>query len=158
MNTLFRPFFIRFCLAGSALLLIFIVAGCAKKSIPPDPVVPYKQSYSVHGKRYHPADHAVGYRERGLASWTGKGAQGRMTASGEAYDYRALTCAHKTVPFDTVLRVTRVDTGKIVLVRVNDRGPFKHGDGRIVDLSWAAAKKLGILEQGVTKVFVEALH
>jgi rare lipoprotein A len=147
-----------FFLLAAGFFLVLAVAGCSKKSIPPDPVVPYKQSYSVHGKRYHPADHAVGYRERGLASWTGKAAQGRMTASGEAYDYRALTCAHKTVPFDTVLRVTRVDTGKIVLVRVNDRGPFKHGDGRIVDLSWAAAKKLGILEQGVTKVFVEALH
>ncbi len=138
--------------------LLFIGSGCAKKTIPDDPVSPYKHSYSVHGKKYHPQEHAVGYRERGLASWTGKRAQGRMTASGEKYDYKAMPCAHKTLPFDTVLRVTNVANGRIVLVRVNDRGPFKHGDGRIVDLSWSAAKKLGMLEQGVTKVYVEALH
>jgi rare lipoprotein A len=158
MGKMYYSFRSAFWLVVSVLMLVGFSAGCTKKSIPPDPVSPYKQSYSVHGKRYYPSDHAVGYGERGLASWTGKAAQGRMTASGEKYDYRALTCAHKTLPFDTILRVTQIDTGKIVLVRVNDRGPFKHGDGRIVDLSWAAARKLGILEQGVTKVFVEALQ
>ncbi|WP_462324211.1 septal ring lytic transglycosylase RlpA family protein [Desulfoplanes sp.] len=135
-----------------------VVTGCAKKNIQPDPVPPYKRSYSVYGKKYHPVDHARGYRERGLASWTGKEAQGRMTASGERYDFRALTCAHKTLPFGTILRVTNLGNNKTVLVRVNDRGPFKHGDGRIVDLSWSAANKLGLVEHGVSKVFVEALH
>lgn len=142
--------------------LVFMVFGsclaCAKKSIEPDPVPPYKDSYSVYGKKYHPRDEAFGYRERGLASWTGKSAQGRITASGEPYDYRALTCAHKTLPFDTILRVTNMANHRVVLVRVNDRGPFKYGRGRIIDLSWAAAKKLDMLEQGVTKVLVEVLQ
>ncbi len=140
------------------LLLLMACLGCSKKTISVDPVAPYTHSYSVGGKKYYLQEHAEGYRVRGLASWTGRKAQGRKTASGEPYDYRAMTCAHKTLPFDTILRVTHLANGKIVLVRVNDRGPFKYGDGRIIDLSWAAAKKLGMLNQGVTKVLVEAVQ
>ncbi len=93
-----------------------------------------------------------------MASCAGRNGQGRVTASGEPYDFRAMTCAHKTLPFDTVLRVTNVANNRIVLVRVNDRGPFKYGDGRIIDLSFAAARKLGMRTQGVIKVRVEVVH
>lgn len=137
---------------------MFLCSACAKKSIPSDPVSPYEDSYSVYGKRYHPRQQAQGYQDTGLASWSGKQGQGRVTASGEKYDFRAMTCAHKTLPFDTVLRVTNLSNKRTVLVRVNDRGPFKYGDGRIIDLSWNAAQKLGMLKQGVTKVRVEAVR
>ena len=140
------------------LCVVCLFCACAKKSISPDPVSPYGNSYSVYGKRYHPRQHAQGYRDTGLASWSGKQGQGRVTASGEKYDFRAMTCAHKTLPFDTVLRVTNLANTTMVLVRVNDRGPFKYGDGRIIDLSWNAAKKLGMLTQGVTRVRVEAVN
>ncbi|MFA7165582.1 MAG: septal ring lytic transglycosylase RlpA family protein [Desulfoplanes sp.] len=139
------------------LCAVVLCVACAKQSIPSDPVSPYEDSYSVYGKRYHPRQQALGYQDTGLASWSGKQGQGRVTASGEKYDFRAMTCAHKTLPFDTVLRVINLSNNKMVLVRVNDRGPFKHGDGRIIDLSWNAAKKLGMLAQGVTKVRVEAV-
>ena len=147
------------CLRCMLIILCAVVlcVACAKQSIPSDPVSPYEDSYSVYGKRYHPRQQALGYQDTGLASWSGKQGQGRVTASGEKYDFRAMTCAHKTLPFDTVLRVINLSNNKMVLVRVNDRGPFKHGDGRIIDLSWNAAKKLGMLAQGVTKVRVEAV-
>ncbi len=150
----------RYMLVFGIVIVAFLLAfsGCSKKVVHDEPISPYKHTYSVGGKRYHPLEHASGYRAKGLASWSGKQGQGRITASGEKYDYRALTCAHKTLPFDTVVRVTNVANGKFVLVRVNDRGPFKYGDGRIIDLSWAAANKLGMLKQGVTKVIVEALE
>jgi len=139
------------------LCAVLLISSCSKKSIPSDPVSPYEDSYSVYGKRYHPQQDAMGYRDTGLASWSGKQGQGRVTASGEKYDFRAMTCAHKTLPFDTVVRVINLSNNRMVLVRVNDRGPFKYGDGRIIDLSWNAAKKLGMLKQGVTKVRVEAV-
>ena len=87
---------------------------------------------------------------RGLASWYGGKFHGRRTASGERYDMHALTAAHKTLPFGTRLRVRSVHTGKEVVVRINDRGPYKHQ--RIIDLSRAAMVALGTLERGVTEV------
>jgi rare lipoprotein A len=91
--------------------------------------------------------------EEGVASFYGRAHHGRRTASGERFDMRAMTCAHPTVPFGTLLRVTDVETGRSVVVRVNDRGPYARG--RVVDLSLAAAKALGILERGVARVRVE---
>ena len=87
---------------------------------------------------------------RGMASWYGPRFHGRRTASGERYDMHELTAAHKTLPFGTRLRVRSVHTGKEVVVRVNDRGPYKHQ--RIIDLSRAAMVALGTLERGVTEV------
>jgi len=89
----------------------------------------------------------------GLASYYARALQGRRTASGTRYDGRAMTCAHRTHPFGTLLRVTDVESGKSVTVKVTDRGPF--APGRVVDLSWAAARALGILEQGLARVKVE---
>jgi peptidoglycan lytic transglycosylase len=91
--------------------------------------------------------------EVGLASYYSRALQGRRTASGTRYDGRAMTCAHRSLPFGTVLRVTDLESGRSVVVRVNDRGPF--AEGRVVDLSLAAARELGILERGVARVKVE---
>jgi rare lipoprotein A len=93
--------------------------------------------------------------EVGIASWYGKKFHGRRTASGERYDMYAMTAAHPTLPFGSVVSVTRLDTGRKVTVRINDRGPFVKG--RIIDLSYAAAKKLGIVERGIARVSV-TLH
>ena len=89
----------------------------------------------------------------GFASYYGTEFQGRRTASGARYDAHALTCAHPTAPFGTRLRVTALESGRSVVVTVTDRGPF--ADGRIVDLSLAAARRLGIVTQGVVRVRVE---
>jgi rare lipoprotein A len=93
--------------------------------------------------------------EEGLASYYGRHLHGRRTASGERYDEHAFTCAHRTLPFGTRLRVTAVETGRAVEVTVNDRGPFARG--RVVDLSLAAARTLGMVHEGVIRVRVERL-
>ncbi|GEJ55804.1 septal ring lytic transglycosylase RlpA family protein [Anaeromyxobacter diazotrophicus] len=91
--------------------------------------------------------------ETGLASYYARGLHGRLTASGERYDRHALTCAHRRYPFGTLLRVTDLESGRSVVVRVTDRGPF--AEGRIVDLSYAAARALGMLERGLARVAIE---
>ncbi len=91
-----------------------------------------------------------GAAERGIASWYGPGFHGRRTANGEVYDMHAMTAAHKTLPFDTVVEVRNRDNGRRVRVRINDRGPFVRG--RIIDLSYAAARDLGIVGPGTAKV------
>lgn len=93
--------------------------------------------------------------ERGIASWYGGKFHGRLTANGEIFDTNKLTAAHRTLPFDTRVKVTNLNTGKSVVVRINDRGPFLHG--RIIDLSQAAAMKIGMLESGTAPVTVEIL-
>ncbi len=94
-----------------------------------------------------------GFREQGIASWYGKPYHGRITASGEKYDMGQLTAAHKTLPFGVTVRVTRLDNGRQVKVRITDRGPFV--DGRIIDLSKAAAKKLDMVQDGIARVRIE---
>ena len=112
-------------------------------------------SYRVFGKEYRLLPTAEGYRERGQASWYGMKFHGHTTSNGEIYDVYQFTAAHKTLPIPSYVRVTRLDNGKSVVVRVNDRGPF-HG-GRIIDLSYAAAVKLGMERQGVADVEVEVI-
>jgi len=90
------------------------------------------------------------YYETGIASWYGPGFHGNYTANGEVYDQEGISAAHKTLPFGTVVRVVEIDTGNSVVVRVNDRGPFV--EGRIIDLSKGAARVLGIVDKGITKV------
>jgi rare lipoprotein A len=111
--------------------------------------------YEVFGKRYVPLASVQPFRERGIASWYGKRFHGQKTSSGEAYDMYAMTAAHPTLPIPSYARVTRVATGQSVVVRINDRGPF-HG-GRIIDLSYAAAHRLGIIGVGSGEVVVEAI-
>ena len=112
-------------------------------------------SYTVFGKRYYTLNSSDGYRERGIASWYGTKFHGRRTSSGEPYDMYAMTAAHKTLPLPTYVRVTNLDNGRSVVLRVNDRGPF-HAN-RVIDLSYTAASKLGILSKGTGSVEVLAL-
>ena len=103
-----------------------------------------------------PDEQAPREPEVGLASYYSRSLQGHRTASGERYDGRAMTCAHRSHPFGTVLRVTSIESGKSVLVRVTDRGPFT--PGRVIDLSLAAARKLEMTERGVARVRVERVE
>ncbi len=111
--------------------------------------------YEVAGKRYTVMDSAEGYAERGIASWYGKKFHGRRTSSGEAYDMYAMTAAHKSLPLPTYVRVKNLENGREVTVRVNDRGPFVKN--RIIDLSYAAASKLGVLEKGTAPVEIRVV-
>lgn len=98
----------------------------------------------------------IGTKITGVASYYGPGFDGRKTASGEIFDQTKLTCAHKTLPFGTKLKVTRKNNGKSVVVRVNDRGPY--AKGRVLDVSTAAAKKLGMLKAGHAEVVAEVIE
>jgi rare lipoprotein A len=111
--------------------------------------------YTVLGKTYSPFTEHRPYRARGRASWYGKRYHGQKTASGEVYDMYAMTAAHTLLPLPSYARVTSLENGRSVVVRVNDRGPFH--DDRIVDLSYAAAHKLGFINQGSAMVEVEAI-
>lgn len=114
----------------------------------------YKNSaYRVFGKPYYPLKTAKGYQETGVASWYGTKFHGQATANGELYDLYGMTAAHKTLPLPSYVRVTNLENGRAVILRVNDRGPF-YSD-RIIDLSFAAAKKLGYVDNGTARVKVE---
>ena len=112
--------------------------------------------YEVFGKRYYVQNTSVGYKEQGYASWYGTKFHGNRTSSGEPYDMYLMTAAHTSLPLPTYARVTRMDTGDAIIVKINDRGPFH--DDRIIDLSYAAAARLGILQEGTGWVEVEALN
>ena len=161
--------------AGLALLL----AGCSSKSTvgtgdypPPEPrdisgitdavprAEPYSrygnpESYVVFGKRYYTRSDSKDYKERGIASWYGSKFHGRRTSSGEVYDLYKMTAAHRSLPLPTYARVTNLRNGRSIIVKINDRGPFHNN--RIIDLSYVAAAKLGILEHGTGLVEVEAI-
>jgi rare lipoprotein A len=108
-----------------------------------------------HGRPTPKIAAVVGSKQRGKATWYGSHSQGGPTASGERFDKNKMTAAHKTLPMNTRVRVTHERTGKSVVVRINDRGPY--GKGRIIDLSPAAAKKLGIIDEGVAPVVIEVV-
>ncbi len=112
-------------------------------------------SYTVLGRTYHVMNDSRGYKERGIASWYGTKFHGQRTSSGETYSMYAMTAAHKTLPLPTYVRVTNLRNGVQVIVKVNDRGPFH--DNRLIDLSYAAATKLGVAATGTGLVEVEAL-
>ncbi|MEJ1471563.1 MAG: septal ring lytic transglycosylase RlpA family protein [Candidatus Sedimenticola sp. (ex Thyasira tokunagai)] len=113
-------------------------------------------SYVVLGKRYHVMSSSDGFSQRGIASWYGTKFHGRTTSSGETYDMYAMTAAHKSLPLPTYVEVTNLDNGRRTIVKVNDRGPFHQN--RIIDLSYAAATKLGILGKGTGLVEIRAIH
>ncbi len=113
-------------------------------------------SYVVMGKRYYVLDRAHGFVQRGIASWYGTKFHGRKTSSGEIYNMHAMTAAHKTLPLPSYVRVENLQNGRSVVVKVNDRGPFV-GD-RIIDLSYAAATKLGVAGPGTAKVEVSVVN
>ena len=114
-----------------------------------------RSPYSVLGKTYQVLPTEEGYRERGVASWYGEKFHGHKTSNGEVFDMYQVSAAHKSLPIPSFLQVTNLDNNRSIVVRVNDRGPF-HGD-RIVDLSYAAALKLGYAERGTARVELEAI-
>ena len=116
---------------------------------------PTQKPYSVNGKRYQPIPSAEGFVQEGVASWYGKKFHGRKTSNGETYDMYAMTAAHKTLPMNVHLKVTNMNNGRSTTVRVNDRGPFVKN--RIIDLSYSAAKELGVVGPGTAPVRIEAL-
>ncbi len=111
--------------------------------------------YEVFGERYFVLPSSEGYREQGVASWYGKPFHGRRTSSGEVFDMYKLTAAHKTLPLPSLVRVTSLDSGRSIVVTVNDRGPFVKS--RIIDLSFEAARQLDIVKAGTGRVLVEAV-
>ncbi|MEA3243358.1 MAG: septal ring lytic transglycosylase RlpA family protein, partial [Pseudomonadota bacterium] len=113
-------------------------------------------SYVVFGKRYHTLSSSMGYSDRGIASWYGTKFHGHRTSSGEPYDMYQMSAAHKTLPLPTYARVTNLSNDKSVIVKINDRGPFH--DNRIIDLSYAAAARLDILNTGTGLVEVQAIE
>jgi rare lipoprotein A len=129
---------------AAAAALAIAAAACVHAPRPPPPGAPAPG-----------AERAPARGEVGIASFYGRRFHGKRTASGARYDMRALTCAHRSAPFGTRLRVTDLETGRSVVVTVTDRGPFARG--RVVDLSLAAARQLGMVERGLAKVRVERL-
>jgi rare lipoprotein A len=115
-----------------------------------------KRPYTVMGKTFVPMTEMRSYRARGVATWYGSRYHGRKTAIGETYDMLQLSAAHPTLPLPSYVRVTNLENGKSIVVRVNDRGPFLHD--RLIDLSYAAARRLGYANKGSARVEVELLQ
>jgi len=113
-------------------------------------------SYEVFGKTYYVLSSSEDFVQRGIASWYGTKFHGNKTSNGEIYDMYAMTAAHKSLPIPTYVEVSNLSNGKKIIVRVNDRGPFH--DGRIIDLSYAAAAKLGTLKNGTSSVEIRAIN
>jgi len=135
---------VRFILLSSVLFAL-VLSGCY---LEPNPV------YRSGG--ISAAGTPAGFQQRGIASYYGEGFNGNVTANGEIFDMYALTCAHLTLPFDTIIRVTNLDNDREVTVRVNDRGPYV--GGRIIDLSKGAAEDLGMLEAGTANVLLKVIN
>ena len=112
-------------------------------------------SYRVEGRKYSILRSASGYKARGVASWYGTKFHKQRTSSGDMYDMYAMTAAHKTLPLPSYVKVKNLENGRQAIVRVNDRGPFRHD--RIIDLSYAAAVKLGLLPKGTARVEIESI-
>ena len=140
-----------------SLLVLLGATGCATTRgaaalDPPDPPDPPAHGHASHGHTKHEHSH---HGQTGYASYYARAHDGLRTASGERYDMDELTAAHRTLPFGTRVRVTNLENGRHVVVRINDRGPFRKG--RVIDVSYAAARKLGLVHSGVAKVRVVVL-
>ncbi|PMP67034.1 MAG: septal ring lytic transglycosylase RlpA family lipoprotein [Thermodesulfobacterium geofontis] len=146
------------------ILILTILSGCAR---PPRTAPEYSyedysrkvpgwlKPYTIDGKTYFPLPSAEGYEEVCIASWYGPGFHQNQSSSGEIYDMHDFTAAHKILPLGTYVLVKNLENGKQIVVRINDRGPFV--EDRCIDLSYAAAKELGIIEKGLAKVKIVAL-
>ena len=135
---------------------VLIVAGCSTAPTTPTQTPGKPKPYRVAGKWYQPVSHAKGFQQRGIASWYGKKFHGKKTSNGEIYNMYAMTAAHKTLPLGTHVNVRNLDNDTEVTVRINDRGPFVQG--RIIDLSYTAAKKIDITTSGTARVVIVALE
>lgn len=164
----------------SFIVLVIIIAGCAPKgryyqhhdsapkvvpsNVTTKDAIPKHEiyapanmrPYTIRGVRYQPLNTGKGFSDEGHASWYGKKFHGHLTANGEIYDMYQMSAAHKTLPLPSFVRVTNLKNSKQVVVRVNDRGPFHRG--RVIDLSYAAALKLDVLEYGITDVKIDVIH
>jgi len=150
-------------------IVISMLGGCSstptEKSLPlvtdaipkKEPLCKYgnMSSYKVKGIEYRPLRSAPGFSERGIASWYGPNFNGKPTSCMETYDMYKMTAAHKTLPLPSYVEVTNLDNNKKIVVRVNDRGPFH--EGRIIDLSYAAALKLNVVKNGTAPVSIRVL-
>jgi rare lipoprotein A len=137
-----------------------LISACAPKKTPDTKPSESKlkasqKPYTVMGQRYEPLQTHEGFVQTGVASWYGRDFHGKKTSNGETYDMNAMTAAHKTLPLGVFVKVKNTENGNESIVRVNDRGPFVKG--RIIDLSYAAARKLGVDIVGTASVRVEAL-
>jgi rare lipoprotein A len=145
----------------AALMLALTAGACSYSSDIPGPTgTPYRayivgQPYDINGRTYYPRED-FDYDRTGTASWYGSDFHGRRTANGETYDMDALTAAHPTLPMPTIARVTNLDNGRSVIVRINDRGPF--AEDRIIDMSRAGARELGFENAGLARVRVTVLR
>jgi rare lipoprotein A len=160
------------------LISLLLLSGCAtttgpQKDGPPDysvdetkipDAVPTKEalsqsgnvsSYQVRGKRYYTLKSSKHYEERGTATWYGREFHAKRTSSGERYNLAAMTAAHKTLPLPTYVQVSNLDNGRKIIVKINDRGPFS--GHHLIDLSYVAAKKLGMIGHGSAHVIVKAI-
>src|SRR5574337_487293 len=119
---------------------------------------PYSYAYKLRGKNYNVLASSEGFQQRGYASWYSHRFENRRTTTGERYHARKLTAAHRNLPLPSYVKVKNLENGREIVVKVNDRGPFKGGDERIIDLSYSAAKKLGIVGAGKGYVEIETLN
>ena len=133
-------------------LFIFLLSSCSTR---PQIIPGYPKPYKVLGRWYQPVPDSKGFHERGIASWYGDDFHGEKTSSGEIYDMYDMTAAHKTLPLGTRVKVLNMNNNREIEVRVNDRGPFV--EGRIIDLSYAAAKRIGLVGNGTAPVEIAAI-
>lgn len=153
---------------GLSFLLWFTAYGCGRHYVQPVEhpsrkliVLPEKtkgrgfKPYVINGERYYPLPDAEGFVQYGKASWYGEEFHGRPTASGELFDMHKKSAAHKTLPLGTIVKAVNLSNKKYVIVRINDRGPFVKG--RIIDLSYAAAREIGLIDPGLAEVKIDAL-
>ncbi len=160
------------CLLLTFTASISLFTGCSSRlptadsetnAVPPDAVPQVEpkskmgnmSSYVVFGHKYYTRPTSRDYVERGVASWYGSDFHGRKTSNGERYDMYDMTAAHKTLPLPTYARVTNLENGRSTVLRINDRGPFH--DNRLIDLSYSAARKLGVVQRGTAKVEVRSI-
>jgi rare lipoprotein A len=139
------------------LFCVSIFSGCTTSLVPLQ-TTDYETIKKVKSTQKQPKRTSrarINFQEFGLASYYGQRWDGKTTANGEKLNLRELTAAHKSLPFNSIVKVTDLDTGKSIIVRINDRGPYVRG--RIIDLTDSAAKKLGILHKGIAKVKIEVL-
>lgn len=147
------------CVLHSILLLFFslFILGItgAQASANNISISPTQHPYVINNHIYHPLPTSSGFKQTGIASWYGPDFNGHTTSNGEVYNMYGQTAAHKLLPMNTILLVSNLENGRSTIVRINDRGPFI--PGRILDLSYTAAKKLDLVENGIAKVQVTAI-
>jgi rare lipoprotein A len=149
----------KFIIQLTIFLCLFMWGSCLSKKIiqsNPPPRCKYGKPYQISNQWYQPMTYVDYFEQRGIASWYGKKFHGRKTSNGETYDMYAISAAHKTLPLGTYVRVYNLDNKKCLTVRINDRGPFI--EGRIIDLSYGAARRLGIVKKGTANVFIRTIN